>query len=201
VCLATDAGEVWVTLFPEEAPKAVENFVGLCKRGYYDKCLFFRVIADFMVQTGDPTNSGTGGESIWGREFEDEISPARRFDGPGVLGMANAGPRTNGSQFFITAAATPFLNGKHTVFGRVTKGLDVVLGCVWWRFGVGMGGVRPSVCDGARHPPPRARLLTPFPPPPPPSHAQHFKAEDESQKRPAPGRAPAHPQHALRVIL
>jgi peptidylprolyl isomerase domain and WD repeat-containing protein 1 len=127
VCLATDAGEVWVALFPEVAPKAVENFVTLCRRGYYDKCLFFRVIEDFMVQTGDPTNSGCGGESIWGREFEDEVSPTKRFDGPGVLGMANAGPRTNGSQFFITAAATPHLNGKHTVFGKVTKGLDVVL--------------------------------------------------------------------------
>jgi peptidylprolyl isomerase domain and WD repeat-containing protein 1 len=102
VCITTSRGDVVLQLFPEDAPKACENFLALSRRGYYDQAEFFRVIKGFMVQTGDPTNTGTGGKSIWGSEFEDEIVPHRRFTAPGVLAMANAGPKTNGSQFFIT---------------------------------------------------------------------------------------------------
>lgn len=102
VCITTDRGDIIVQLFPQDAPKAVENFLALSRRGYYAQAQFFRVIKGFMCQTGDPTNSGTGGESIWGTEFDDEIVAHRRFTAPGVLAMANAGPKTNGSQFFIT---------------------------------------------------------------------------------------------------
>ena len=102
VCITTDRGDIVVQLFPEDAPKACENFVALAKRGYYAQAQFFRVIKGFMCQTGDPTNTGTGGVSIWGSEFEDEIVAHRRFTAPGVLAMANAGVKTNGSQFFIT---------------------------------------------------------------------------------------------------
>ncbi len=130
VCLATTMGEVWLQLFPGDAPKACENFLGLCKRGYFDRCQFFRCIKGFMVQTGDPDNTGMGGTSIWGREFEDECVPTRRFNIPGQLAMANAGPGTNGSQFFITTAACTHLDGKHTIFGRVLGGSDVIDQCV-----------------------------------------------------------------------
>jgi cyclophilin family peptidyl-prolyl cis-trans isomerase len=122
--ISTDLGDVVVELFAREAPVTVNNFVVLARDGYYDGVTFHRVIKGFMAQGGDPTGSGSGGP---GYKFADEFSPALRHDGPGVLSMANAGPGTNGSQFFITHVATPHLDGRHTVFGRVVEGLDVVL--------------------------------------------------------------------------
>ena len=124
--LHTTYGDIHVDLFPKECPKTVENFVVHSRNGYYNGVTFHRVIKGFMVQTGDPLGDGTGGESIWGREFEDEFHKDLRHDRPYTLSMANAGPNTNGSQFFITTAATPWLDNKHTVFGRVTKGMDIV---------------------------------------------------------------------------
>jgi len=120
--LHTSEGPIEVELYPDDAPKTVENFVKLSRDGFYEGVIFHRVIPDFMIQGGDPTGTGTGGP---GYEFEDEFNehPVAR----GALAMANAGPNTNGSQFFIvTAEATPWLDGKHTVFGRVTSGMDVV---------------------------------------------------------------------------
>ncbi|KAG2449525.1 hypothetical protein HYH02_005667 [Chlamydomonas schloesseri] len=123
----TTKGDIVVKLFPDECPRTVENFTTHSRNGYYDGVLIHRVIKNFMIQTGDPLGDGTGGESIWGGEFEDEFHKALRHDRPGILSMANAGPGTNGSQFFITTVPTPWLDNKHTVFGRVTKGMDVVL--------------------------------------------------------------------------
>ena len=122
----TTLGDMHVRLFGAECPRTVENWTTHARTGYYDKLLFHRVIKGFMLQTGDPLGDGTGGQSIWGGEFEDEIRRDLRHDRPYTLSMANAGPGTNGSQFFITTVATPWLDGKHTVFGRVTKGADVV---------------------------------------------------------------------------
>ena len=155
--MKTNMGEVEILLFPEVAPKAVENFISLAKEGYYDGIIFHRVIKDFMIQGGEPTGTGMGGESVWGKPFEDEFSEeARNFRG--ALSMANAGPNTNGSQFFIVQAGpetmderifsmlkrqgknfsndvaekymevggTPWLDGAHTVFGQVIRGMDVV---------------------------------------------------------------------------
>jgi peptidyl-prolyl cis-trans isomerase B (cyclophilin B) len=120
--LHTSAGEIGLELYPDDAPKTVENFTKLARDGFYEGVIFHRVIPDFMVQGGDPTGTGSGGP---GYEFEDEINEHRVERG--ALAMANAGPGTNGSQFFIvTAAACPWLDGKHTVFGRVTAGMDVV---------------------------------------------------------------------------
>ena len=119
----TSRGAIRVRLFADRTPVTVANFVNLAKRGYYNGLNFHRVIADFMIQGGCPNGTGTGGP---GYEFEDEPRPDLRHDKPGVLSMANRGPRTNGSQFFITHVATPWLDGKHTVFGKVTQGLDVV---------------------------------------------------------------------------
>jgi cyclophilin family peptidyl-prolyl cis-trans isomerase len=124
--IKTNMGTIELELFPKEAPKAVENFTKLANKGYYNGVIFHRVIDGFMIQGGDPTGTGRGGESIWGDTFQDEISPNLKFDKPGLLAMANAGPNTNGSQFFITLAATPWLNGHYTIFGKVTKGMDVV---------------------------------------------------------------------------
>jgi peptidylprolyl isomerase len=124
--LRTNRGSIHLRLFPEHAPKAVENFLGHARDGYYDGVIFHRVIKNFMCQTGDPKGTGRGGESIWGRPFEDECTPELQFDRAGLLAMANAGPNTNGSQFFITTAATPWLNGNHTIFGEVTEGNEVV---------------------------------------------------------------------------
>ncbi|WP_159016376.1 peptidylprolyl isomerase [Cognatiluteimonas profundi] len=118
----TDRGTVRAELYPEKAPLTVANFVNLAKRGFYDGLKFHRVIPDFMVQGGCPQGTGTGGP---GYKFEDEANNGVRHD-RGVLSMANAGPNTNGSQFFITHVATPWLDGKHTVFGKVLEGLDVV---------------------------------------------------------------------------
>ncbi|KAJ1953253.1 Peptidyl-prolyl cis-trans isomerase cyp15 [Dipsacomyces acuminosporus] len=125
--LRTTMGDIHIKLFPEHAPKAVENFATHSKNGYYNSVIFHRVIKRFMIQTGDPLGDGTGGESIWGRAFEDEFTPKLRHDQPYTVSMANAGPCTNGSQFFITTVEkAPWLNDKHTVFGRVTSGMDVV---------------------------------------------------------------------------
>ncbi|KAJ8749903.1 hypothetical protein K2173_013818 [Erythroxylum novogranatense] len=126
VILHTTMGDIHMRLYPEECPKTVENFTTHCRNGYYDNLIFHRVIKGFMIQTGDPLGDGTGGQSIWGREFEDEFHKSLRHDRPFTLSMANAGPNTNGSQFFITTVATPWLDNKHTVFGRVVKGMDVV---------------------------------------------------------------------------
>lgn len=122
----TNMGAVKIELFPDKAPKTVENFTGLAEKGYYDGVIFHRVIDKFMIQGGDPTGTGMGGESIWGKAFEDEFSPDLRFDEPGYLAMANAGPNTNGSQFFITVVPTPWLNDHHTIFGKVIGGMDIV---------------------------------------------------------------------------
>ncbi|KAI1444003.1 hypothetical protein F5Y02DRAFT_190251 [Annulohypoxylon stygium] len=123
--LHTTYGDIHIRLFPDAAPKAVENFVTHSKRGYYNNTIFHRVIRKFMIQGGDPLGDGTGGESIWGKEFEDEFSTLRH-DKPYTVSMANAGPNTNGSQFFITTEKTPWLDNKHTVFGRAVQGLDVI---------------------------------------------------------------------------
>ncbi|ESN92551.1 hypothetical protein HELRODRAFT_107948 [Helobdella robusta] len=122
----TTMGDVHIKLFPKECPKTVENFCVHSRNGYYNGHIIHRVIKGFMIQTGDPTGIGTGGESIWGGEFEDEFHANLKHDVPYTLSMANAGPNTNGSQFFITVVPTPWLDKKHTVFGRVTKGMDVV---------------------------------------------------------------------------
>ena len=126
VLLHTNRGDIRIRLFPEAAPKAVENFLGLAKSGYYDSVGFHRVIPEFMIQGGDPDGTGRGGQSIWGKPFADECTPEVRFDRAGLLAMANAGPNTNGSQFFITTAVTSWLDDKHTIFGEVTDGYDVV---------------------------------------------------------------------------
>lgn len=150
--IKTNHGDITIQLFPEQAPKTVENFVALAKDGYYDGIIFHRVIPDFMIQGGDPTGTGTGGESSFGGSFEDEFSP-EVFNLNGALSMANAGPNTNGSQFFIVSnenvptqmvgqmqdagypaevveayknGGTPWLDFRHTVFGQVLDGMDVV---------------------------------------------------------------------------
>ncbi|KAI1776504.1 hypothetical protein F4818DRAFT_351333 [Hypoxylon cercidicola] len=123
--LHTTYGDIHIRLFPDAAPKAVENFVTHSKRGYYNNTIFHRVIRKFMIQGGDPLGDGTGGESIWGKEFEDEFSTLKH-DKPYTVSMANAGPNTNGSQFFITTEKTPWLDNKHTIFGRAVQGLDVI---------------------------------------------------------------------------
>lgn len=122
----TTQGPIEVVLYSDIAPKAVENFTKLAEKNYYNDTLFHRVIPGFMIQGGDPLGNGTGGQSIWGTNFEDEFSPTVKFTKPGLLAMANRGPKTNGSQFFITTAATPWLNQKHTIFGEVIKGYEVV---------------------------------------------------------------------------
>ena len=123
VVISTTKGDIELALYPSKAPVTVANFLNLASRGYYKGITFHRVIPNFMIQGGDPTGTGMGGP---GYSFEDEFSPDLRHDGPGVLSMANAGPGTNGSQFFITHVATPHLDGRHTVFGKVLKGQDVV---------------------------------------------------------------------------
>lgn len=126
VIFATNQGQFEVELMTDIAPKSCENFLGLIEKGYYDGLIFHRVIKGFMIQGGDPTGTGRGGKSLWGHEFEDEFSPKVTFNEEGLLAMANRGPGTNGSQFFITTAKTPWLNNRHTIFGKVTKGYDVV---------------------------------------------------------------------------
>jgi cyclophilin family peptidyl-prolyl cis-trans isomerase len=121
--LKTTQGDIRIELFRDRAPKTVENFVTLAQKGFYNGVLFHRVIPGFMVQTGDPKGDGTGGP---GYTIKDEFEPTLRHDGPGVVSMANAGPNTGGSQFFITVAKTSWLDNKHAVFGRVRGGQDVV---------------------------------------------------------------------------
>jgi peptidyl-prolyl cis-trans isomerase B (cyclophilin B) len=121
--IKTNRGDIVIELFADKAPKTVNNFVFLAQDGYYDGIKFHRVIADFMVQTGDPTGTGRGGP---GYKFADEFHPSLRHSGPGILSMANAGPNSNGSQFFITHVKTDWLDNKHSVFGKVTEGQDVV---------------------------------------------------------------------------
>lgn len=122
----TSKGNIQVELRPDLAPKAVENFTTHAKNGYYNGQIFHRVIKDFMIQGGDPTGTGTGGDSIWNKPFEDEFAPNAVFDKAGILAMANRGPNTNSSQFFITTVPTYWLNGRHTIFGFVKEGFDVV---------------------------------------------------------------------------
>lgn len=122
----TTMGDIGVTLFYKETPRTVENFVVHSRNGYYNGNIFHRIIKQFMIQTGDPQGNGTGGKSIWGGEFEDEFHPALKHDKPYMLSMANAGPNTNGSQFFITVIPCTWLDKKHTIFGRVNKGMDIV---------------------------------------------------------------------------
>jgi len=124
--IKTNMGTIEIELFESQTPKTVANFVGLAEKGYYNGVIFHRVIDNFMIQGGDPTGTGRGGDSFWGGKFADEIVPSLKHDVPGILSMANAGPNTNGSQFFITLVATPWLDGKHTVFGKVIAGMDVV---------------------------------------------------------------------------
>ncbi|KAL9187746.1 hypothetical protein ACHAXT_006124 [Thalassiosira profunda] len=125
--LRTTHGDITIKLFPKETPRTIENFVGHAQSGYYDNVIFHRIISGFMLQTGDPLGDGTGGESIWGGEFEDEIRRELRHDRPFTVSMANAGPNTNGSQFFITTVPTPWLDNKHSVFGRVIAGMEVCM--------------------------------------------------------------------------
>jgi cyclophilin family peptidyl-prolyl cis-trans isomerase len=122
--LDTDKGTIVIELFASEAPKTVNNFVFLAREGFYDGLIFHRVLNDFMAQGGDPTGTGTGGP---GYKFEDEFHISLKHDKPGVLSMANAGPNTNGSQFFITHVPTPWLDKKHSVFGQVIQGMDVLM--------------------------------------------------------------------------
>ncbi len=126
VILETNQGKIEIKLFPAVAPKACENFTKLVEKGYYNGLIFHRVIRNFMIQGGDPEGTGRGGKSIWGRSFEDEFKNDVVFDSPGILAMANAGPNTNGSQFFITTVPTPWLNGRHTIFGKVVSGYEIV---------------------------------------------------------------------------
>jgi peptidylprolyl isomerase len=126
VVMKTNQGDITLKLFPKVAPKAVENFVTHAKKGYYNGTKFHRVIKGFMIQGGDPEGTGMGGESIWHKDFDNEYAPNVVFDRPYLLAMANRGPNTNGSQFFITTAKTPHLNGGYTIFGEVIKGQKVV---------------------------------------------------------------------------
>lgn len=124
--IKTNMGTFEIELYADQTPKTVENFVGLAKKDYYNGIIFHRVIENFMIQGGDPTGTGRGGASLWGKPFADEIVPSLVFDEPGILAMANSGPNTNGSQFFVTVAPTTWLNGNHTIFGRVISGMEVV---------------------------------------------------------------------------
>ena len=125
--MKTSEGLVTLELFADKAPKAVENMVKLAEKKFYNGIAFHRVIKSFMVQGGgDPEGASKGGNSIWGQSFEDEFVPELTFDKEGLLAMANCGPNTNGSQFFITTVETPWLNHNHTIFGKVVKGYDVV---------------------------------------------------------------------------
>lgn len=122
--IETDKGTMIIGLFADKAPKTVNNFVFLSREGFYEGIIFHRVIKDFMAQSGDPTGKGTGGP---GYKFPDEFHPSLRHDKPGILSMANAGSNTNGSQFFITHVPTPWLDNKHTVFGQVVEGMEVLM--------------------------------------------------------------------------
>jgi len=124
--IKTNMGTMKLKLFPKLVPKAVENFVGLILKKYYNGIIFHRIIKGFMIQGGDPTGTGSGGQSLWGGTFNDEFNKNLVFDRAGVLAMANSGPNTNGSQFFITLAPTTWLNQKYTIFGQLISGMDVL---------------------------------------------------------------------------
>ena len=124
--IKTNKGDITIKLLDKRAPLAVKNFIALSKKGYYNGLTFHRVIPGFMIQGGDPKGDGTGGKSIWGRPFKDEFHKTLNFSKPAMLAMANSGPKTNGSQFFITLSKTPWLYKKHTIFGYVLKGYGVV---------------------------------------------------------------------------
>ena len=126
VTLHTNIGQITVELYYLHCPKTCQNFIELARAGYYNCVVFHRVIKDFMIQGGDPTGTGRGGASIWGGKFEDEITRELKHTGGGILCMANSGPNTNGSQFYITLAPTPWLDGKHTIFGRVSDHITTV---------------------------------------------------------------------------
>ena len=126
VSLETSMGEIVIELYWNHAPMTCRNFAELVRRGYYSGTKFHRIIRDFMIQGGDPTATGKGGSSIYGKTFDDEISGDLKHTGAGILSMANSGPDTNGSQFFITLAPTQWLDGKHAIFGRVHSGMVVV---------------------------------------------------------------------------
>ncbi|KAI1815637.1 peptidyl-prolyl cis-trans isomerase-like 1 [Poronia punctata] len=127
VTLTTSMGDITIELYNQHAPKTCKNFTELASSGYYNNVIFHRIIPNFMIQGGDPTGTGRGGKSIYpGGKFEDEFHPELRHTGKGILSMANAGPNTNGSQFFITLDKTPWLDNKHTIFGRVKDGMDIV---------------------------------------------------------------------------
>ncbi|KAJ8905715.1 hypothetical protein NDN08_002220 [Rhodosorus marinus] len=126
VRMETSLGSFDVELYWEHTPRTCRNFLELSKRGYYKGVIFHRIVPNFVVQGGDPTGTGRGGESIYGRRFEDEIHPELKHVGAGILSMANSGPNTNGSQFFITLAPAPHLDGKHSVFGRIKSGMNTI---------------------------------------------------------------------------
>eukprot|EP01125_Pyxidicula_operculata_P018721 TRINITY_DN667_c1_g1_i1.p1 TRINITY_DN667_c1_g1~~TRINITY_DN667_c1_g1_i1.p1 ORF type:complete len:163 (-),score=36.37 TRINITY_DN667_c1_g1_i1:209-697(-) len=126
VLLETTMGPITLELYWDHAPRTCKNFYELAKSGYYTNTIFHRIIKDFIAQGGDPTGTGRGGASIYGAQFEDEITSELKHTGGGILSMANSGPNTNGSQFFITLAPCPWLDGKHTIFGRVSSGMKVV---------------------------------------------------------------------------
>ncbi|XP_021953721.1 peptidyl-prolyl cis-trans isomerase-like 1 [Folsomia candida] len=126
VTMRTSMGDLVIELYWQHAPRTCQNFAELTTRGYYDGTIFHRVVREFMIQGGDPTGTGRGGASIYGKEFDDEIDPSLKHTGAGVLSMANSGPNTNGSQFFITLAPTQWLDGKHSIFGRIKSGMHVV---------------------------------------------------------------------------
>ncbi|XP_042899434.1 peptidyl-prolyl cis-trans isomerase-like 3 isoform X1 [Parasteatoda tepidariorum] len=126
VTLHTDVGDLKIELFCEQCPKACENFLALCASDYYDGCVFLRNIKGFIIQTGDPTGTGKGGLSIWGKKFEDELKDELKHSTRGMISMASSGPNTNGSQFFITYSRQPQLDMKYTLFGKVIDGLDTL---------------------------------------------------------------------------
>ncbi|TCD65140.1 Peptidyl-prolyl cis-trans isomerase cyp10 [Steccherinum ochraceum] len=127
VTLHTSLGDIKVEIFCEAVPKTAENFLALCASNYYDQCIWHRNIKGFMIQTGDPSGTGKQGQSIWGKPFADEIRTTLKFNNRGILAMANSGPDTNKSQFFITYAKQPHLDGKYTIFGKVIDGADTTL--------------------------------------------------------------------------
>ncbi|XP_065067712.1 uncharacterized protein LOC135693227 [Rhopilema esculentum] len=126
VNMQTSMGDIQLELYWNHTPRTCRNFAELSRRGYYDNVKFHRVVSDFMLQTGDPTGTGRGGSSIYGPLFEDEIHRELKHTGAGILSMANSGPNTNGSQFFITLAPAQWLDGRHSIFGRVSKGMEIV---------------------------------------------------------------------------
>ena len=130
--MTTTMGTIILELYSDHAPRTVENFIGLTRQGYYNGVIFHRIVKDFVIQGGDPSGTGRGGQSLFGKPFEDELDPGLKHTGAGILSMANSGPHTNTSQFFITLAPTPHLDGKHSIFGRVSDGMEVVkrMACV-----------------------------------------------------------------------